>query len=197
MEDESLATDADDELLREMQELWREADAVWDECRCKLQYDGYISADYLEVFRHLEQWQDRVTTFLEWGSGLGVVAIMASRLGLESYGLEVEPLLVEQAQKLAEQFGSEVEFAEGSFIPDDYQWGEHEVGNPSRTNFDLRDGYDELEMELCDFDMVYAYPWPDEHGLYQDIMRSCGNEQALWMTYDAHEGVSVCRVGQW
>lgn len=196
MDEDPLATNAlsEDSLLEEMQELWRESDAVWVECRNQLEFGGFVSADYVEIFQHLVQLQDRVTTFLEWGSGLGVVAIMASRLGYEAYGIEVEPLLIEHAQQLSERFGSEAEFAEGSFIPDDYQWGIEEVGNPSRTNFDTRAAYDDLDMELRDFDLVYAYPWPDEHGLYLDIMRTCGGEQALFLTFDAREGTSLRRV---
>ena len=197
MEDDSLAAKtADDPLWEEMQALWREADREWDDCRHKLEYDGYVSADYVEVYRQLMELQNQATTFLEWGSGLGVTAIMASRLGFEAYGLEVEPLLVERARQLAEEFGDGVEFAQGSFIPDDYCWGVEEVGNPSRTNFDERAGYDELDMELRDFDLVYAYPWPDEHGLYLDIMRSCGNRRALFLTYDAREGVRLCRMDE-
>jgi len=196
MDDNQLATDAtDDPLLEEMRELWSESDAVWEGCRNQLEFGGFVSADYVEIYKHLVELQGQVTNFLEWGSGLGVVAIMASRLGFESYGIEVEPLLIEHAQQLAESYGSEAEFAEGSFIPDDYQWGIEDVGNPSRTNFDARAGYDDLDMELRDFDLVYAYPWPDEHGLYFDIMRTCGGEQALFLTFDAREGVSLTRMG--
>ncbi len=196
MDNDWLATNAPscDSLLEEMRELWSESDALWDECRNRLEFGGFVSADYLEIYKQLLPLQGKVATFLEWGSGLGVVAIMASRLGFEAYGIEVEPLLVEHAQRLAERYGCHAEFAEGSFIPDDYQWGIEEVGNPSRTNCDARAAYDDLDMELRDFDLVYAYPWPDEHGLYLDIMKTCGGHRSLFLTYDAREGTSLRQV---
>ncbi len=182
-----------DTLLLEMKSLWAESDAIWDQCREKLEFGGFVSADYLEIYHELVQLQGQVATVLEWGSGLGVVTIMASRLGFEAYGIEVEPLLVERSQAIAEKYGPEAQFAAGSFIPDHYQWDTEMVGNPSRTDFDTRAAYEDLDMELRDFDLVYAYPWPDEHALYLDIMRTCGGERSLFLSYDAREGATLSR----
>lgn len=183
-----------DPLLNEMRLLWAEADEIWNECHTQEEFGGFVSADYVEVYESLCGLKDHVTTVLEWGSGLGVVAIMASRLGFESYGIEVEPLLVERAQELAERYGADTQFAAGSFIPDDYQWNFELPGNPSRTETDSRAAYDELDMQLHDFDLVYAYPWPDEHGLYLDILKHHCGENASFLCYDAREGVSLSRV---
>jgi len=183
-----------DTLLEEMRLLWSDADEIWDDCRNKLEFGGFVSADYLEIYNELVQLQGQIVTVLEWGSGLGVVTIMASRLGFEAYGIEVEPLLVERSQLLAEQYGPDAQFATGSFIPDDYQWNIEPAGNPSRTETDSRAAYDEIDMELRDFDLVYAYPWPDEHGLYLDIVCSCGGEHPLFLSYDAREGALLTRI---
>lgn len=178
-----------------MRSLWGEADEIWDLCRDHHEFGGYVSADYIEVYQALVGLQGRVETVLEWGSGLGVVAIMASRLGFQSYGIEVEPVLVEQAETLSNSYRSEAQFATGSFIPDDYQWGAELPGNPSRTETDSRAAYDELDMQLEDFDLVYAYPWPDEHGLYLDILRQHCTKETLFLCYDAREGVSLTSIG--
>ena len=148
----------------------------------------------MEVYHALVELRDQVDTVLEWGSGLGVVTIMASRLGFQAYGIEVEPQLVERAQELAERYGPDAQFAVGSFIPDDYQWGFELPGNPSRTETDARAAYDELDMQPHDFDLVYAYPWPDEHGLYLDILRNHAAESALYLSYDAREGISLSQI---
>jgi hypothetical protein len=183
-------------LLRKMRTLWRQADKIWDECRNRLEFGSYVSADYLDVFVELEQFADQATTFLEWGSGLGVVTIMASRLGFEAYGIEVEPLLVKRAQDLALRFGPDAQFAEGSFIPDQYQWDYQLVGGAVRTETDSRDAYDQFDLQLPDFDLVYAYPWPEEFGLFLDIMRQCGGENALFLSYDTREGVTLTRLSE-
>ncbi len=65
--------------------------------RIPLAFEGYVSADYLSVFHSLAQLRNRVSTVLEWGSGLGVVSIMASRMGFEAFGIEAEAVLVEYA----------------------------------------------------------------------------------------------------
>ena len=185
---------ATDPLLEEMRSLWAESDEIWNESHEHEEFGGFVSADYVEVYQALVNLQDQVVTVLEWGSGLGVVAIMASRLGFESYGIEVEPLLVERAEELAQRYGPDTQFAAGSFIPDDYQWNIEMPGNPSRTETDSRAGYSELDMQLDDFDLVYAYPWPDEHGLYLDILRNHSGKNTLFLSYDAREGVSLTRI---
>lgn len=195
MKEDRLETDAwndDSTLLREMQSLWSESDEIWDQARNRIEFGGFVSADYVEIYRELVQLQGQVETVLEWGSGLGVVTIMASRLGFAAHGIEVEPLLVEHSRELAEQYGPEARFAEGSFIPDDYQWNP-ECG-PSRTEVDSPSAYDDLDMELRDFDLVYAYPWPEEHDLFLDIMRCCGRENSLFLSYDAREGTALSRI---
>lgn len=189
----SNATDPDP-LLEEMRSLWSEAEEIWDRYHDQEGFGGYVSADYVEVYQALVALQGQISAVLEWGSGLGVVAIMASRLGFEAYGIEVEPRLVDYAQQLAEHYGPDTQFAAGSFIPDDYQWDIELPGNPSRTETDSRAAYDELDMQLHDFDLVYAYPWPDEHGLYLDILRHHSDQNTLFLSYDAREGVSLTRI---
>jgi len=84
----------------------------------------------------------------------------------------------------------------GGFVSADYEWGIELPGNPSRTETDSRAAYDELDMQPHDFDLVYAYPWPDEHGLYLDIIRNHGGKNTLFMSFDAREGVSLTRIGE-
>ncbi len=181
-------------LLREMKQLWTESDEIWERCRNQLEFGSFVSADYLAIYRELIQLQGQVETVLEWGSGLGVVTIMASRLGFDAYGIEVEPVLVERSFDLAEKYGPDAQFATGSFIPDEYEWDSEITSDSTRTDHDSRAAYDELDMELRDFDLVYAYPWPDEHPFFMNILRTCGREGSLFLSYDAREGTSLTRV---
>jgi hypothetical protein len=176
-----------------MRELCTEAEEIW----CGIQQDPdfrlFIAADYEAVFRSLCRLRNRAVTFLEWGSGLGVVTIMASNLGFEAYGIEAEPRLVELACRLAENYAPGAKFAAGSFIPDDYRWRPRYDVENLQVIRDGESGYHELDMELRDFDLVYAYPWPDEHDLCRDIMRQCGRRNSLLLTYDTREGMSLKR----
>lgn len=183
--------------MRDLERLWKEADEIWDRFHAEGAFSGFVASDYVEVYKALQQLQGRVSTVLEWGSGLGVITIMASRLGFEACGIEIEPELVEHARSLAEKHGPGAQFSTGSFVPEEYEWSP-EIGDENfRTDLDGLPAYDELDMELRDFDLVYAYPWPDEQTLYRDIMKQCGGEHALLMSYDCREGLALTRCGDW
>lgn len=186
--------EVDADLLEEFQSLWNEAEELW----CKYQetpaFRGYVSADYPAILEYLCKLRSQAATFLEWGSGLGVVAIMASRLGFEACGIENEPILVEHARTLAEKYGPEARFGLGTFIPDEFDWNPAAGDQTDGTVLGDQSAYEELDMELVDFDLVYAYPWPDELTLFKNIMRACGAPQSLFLSYDAREGVALAKI---
>ncbi len=119
---------------------------------------------------------------------------MASRMGFQAYGIEAEAGLIEHANKLAASYGATARFARGSFIPDEFAGDRADGGKVYRTVIDVVSGYAQLGMELRDFDLVYAYPWPDEHPLCHNIMRQCGRPEAMLLTYDARAGMELVRV---
>ena len=118
---------------------------------------------------------------------------LASRLGLESYGIEVNPELVHQARQLAIRFGAQPTFAVGSFIPDDFHANVRQGDEFYRTETNDLDAYGEFKMDLGDFDLIYAYPWPEEHAVFRSIVRRCAAPHALYLRYDAREGLSLTR----
>ncbi len=184
-----------DSLLAEFGRLWSEADQLWETHQDEPAFCGYVSADYEAVYHSLVRLQGRVFNILEWGSGLGVVTIMASRLGFEAYGIESEPDLVRHAEDFARVYGPQARFSIGSFIPDEYQWDPASGDEIFRTVVDIPAAYSEFDMELRDFDLVYAYPWPDEHSLFRNIIRNFGRKESLLLSYDAREGMQLVRVG--
>lgn len=190
---EATPTAEDEELLEEFEALWAEAQEIWVENENDPAFFGYVSADYLAVFEALIRLRGRVLNIVEWGSGLGIVAIMASRMGFDAYGIEAEGPLVEHAERLAEVYGPSARFAHGSFIPDEFVWDPLDSDEISRTVIDVPSGYDHFDMELRDFDLVYAYPWPTEHEMYRNIMRECAADNSLLLTYDIREGINVMR----
>lgn len=194
MGDQTSDTGSDSALQQEFELLWADAEELW----CKYQetpaFRGYVSADYPAIFQVLCKLRGRAITFLEWGSGLGVVAIMASRMGFEACGIENEPILVEHARNLAEKYGAEARFGLGTFIPDDFDWNPANGDQTDGTTLGDQSGYEELDMELSDFDVVYAYPWPDELTLFKNIIRACGAQQSLFLSYDAREGTALVKI---
>ena len=186
---------SDDLLLEEFRNLWADAEEIWDRLQNEPAFHAYVSADYEAVFAELAKLRGRVSTVLECGSGLGVVAIMASRMGFDACGIEAETGLIEFAEELSEKYESEARFAAGSFIPDDFEWTPSNGDESIATFIDVADGYQELDMELRDFDLIYAYPWPDEHYLFHNFIGQLGNPDAIFLSYDAREGIHVKHFG--
>ncbi len=121
--------------------------------------------------------------FCEWGSGFGVVTCLAAMLDFEAYGIEIEPELVNAAQELADDFDLPATFVQGSFIPkaadccfaanDSFAWLTTEG---DRT-------YEDLDLEADDFDVIFAYPWPDEEQVTGQVFDKCAVPGAVLVTY--------------
>lgn len=184
------------EVLPELERLFQEASDIWDANENDFHFRDFIAADYTRVYHALTLLKDQSETFLEFGSGLGVIASTAGLLGYEAYGIEIDPKLVRRSQELAEKYETNAEFSFGSFIPNGYEWSAEFEDEFFKTILDEQDGYGDLDMELRDFDLVYAYPWPGERLFFQDIMRRFGREGGLFMTYDVREGIMVERIGE-
>ena len=58
------------------------------------------------------------------------------------------------------------------------------------------DGYEELELEPDDFDVVFAYPWPGEEQVIFDLFADSAAVGALLLTYHGHEGVQAAAQGE-
>ena len=88
-------------LRSEMKTLWEESDAIWDSEQNEPAYELFVSADYELVFDTLIELRDKTESFLELGSGLGVITIMASRLGYNAFGIEAKSKLIDQSVELS------------------------------------------------------------------------------------------------
>ena len=160
------------EIPEDIQELWDQVDVIWEENQNLDGFESYASADFEVVFRALDQLRRPNQAFLELGSGLGVVTIMASRLGFDAWGIEAKPELVEYSRDFARRLAPSATFGVGSFIPNQFNWDPANGDESVRTFIDLPDAYGELDISLADFDLIYAYPWPTEHELYKNFLSS-------------------------
>ncbi len=131
--------------------------------------------------------------FLEWGSGIGVVACLAAQLGFDAVGIEIEEPLVEIAEDLADTHNIDAEFLCGSFVP---HGTEVTVGTADDFAWLSTTGpvaYDDLDLEPNDFDLIFAYPWPGEEQIIFDLFADHAATGALLLTYHGIEGVRLQR----
>lgn len=134
-------------------------------------------------------------SFCEWGSGFGVVTMLASLFEFDAHGIEVETALVEQAEQLAEDQQIEVRFAQGSFIPDAGHQLIGLLGQTEHLEIDTPDGYHQLDAEISDFDLFFAFPWPGEQHVFEQIFERFAADGALLLTYQGIEQLRLQRKG--
>ncbi len=138
---------------------------------------GFVPADYVLVYDALcalrRERPGPPGVFLEWGSGLGVVTMLAAALGWKASGIEIQPALLRESERLARVFGLSVRFRLGSFLP----------GEP-RSVPRLAD--------LCaEAGLVYVYPWPDHELEMFDLFDRVARPGARLLAYLGLEDVRV------
>lgn len=185
----------------QLERLALEAEAAWQELNDRVEagsggvVGALLHADYRTAVPVLTALRPLATSFLEFGSGVGGMTILADLLGFEAAGIEHDGWLCDRARELAESFASKAQFAEGSYVPDALRdsttWSDPDF----HTVLDAEPGYAELGAELDEFDLIYAYSWPGEEEFVHEIVRSCARSGALFLTYGSVEGYRLFRDG--
>lgn len=158
---------------------------------------AFVPADFRRVYAALEVVYAAglapAERFCEWGSGFGVVAGLAAQLGFESWGIEIERDLVQQAEDLMAEHGLDVAFAHGSFIPESAEHLADTQDDLATLGRGVGDGYEELGMDPEDFGLIYAYPWPGEEEVVETIFDAVAARGALLLTYRSTEDLVLQR----
>ncbi len=131
--------------------------------------------------------------FCEWGSGFGVVAMLAALHGFDACGIEVEPRLVAQGEQLAADLAIPVQFSCGSAIPELGRKFFRHLEGIEQIDTDAPEGYDALGLALDDFDLVYVYPWPGEERCWEQLFDRHAAHGALLLTYHGRDRFQLRR----
>ncbi len=172
----------------------READRRIERFQRDHHLPGFVPSDYARAYGALRTAAAVAAgnLFCEWGSGFGVVACLARMLDFEACGIEIEGELVDESRQLAEDFDLSVEFVRGSFIPPGskgclapdsaFGWLNTSTGN-----------HDELGYGPDDFDLIFAYPWPDEERGVSALFERHAAAGALLLTYHSGDDLRLRR----
>jgi hypothetical protein len=168
----------------------------WD----REQIEQFVAADYYHVCQTL-RWVDDTQLligkrFLEWGCGFAIVCAIADSLGFDAIGIEAEADLLAEGQETIAQWRtdrgkSNAELIHGNFLPPGAESLADDPTLPS-LGHPVPCAYAELGLDLDDFAVVYAYPWPGEDDFHEAVFDRyaakgamlilfCGpNEIRLW-----------------
>jgi hypothetical protein len=148
---------------------------------------GFVASDYQRAYHALRALTEgdllSGDQFCEWGSGFGVVACLAAMLDFDACGIEIEGELVDAAEQLADDFGLPVQFIRGSFIPKGSDPDRDITEEFAWLTPDESTTHKELVRGPNDFDVIFAYPWPDEERLAEHLFELHAALGAVLLTY--------------
>ena len=158
---------------------------------------GFVASDYLAAYAAID-WihQHHLLAghaFCEWGCGFGIVTMLASLAGMDACGVEVEDELVRRATQLSEALEIPCSFSTGSLIPNGADELLEFVEDIAHIDVDSPDGYEELGLEVDDFDLLYAYPWPGEERYLENIFEHYAARGALLLSFHGIEDLRLKR----
>ena len=131
--------------------------------------------------------------FCEFGSGFGVAALLAAMHGMESVGIEIESTLVEQSSNLADDLGLAARFYCGSFVPRDISGIRKLAFEMEHVETHEGDVYEEIGLDLDDFDLFFAFPWPGEEHFFEAVFQAGAADNSLLLSYRGRNGMHLLR----
>lgn len=163
----------------------READQRIERFQFDHHIPGFVPSDFPKAYRMLRSLvASELATgnlFCEWGSGYGVVTCLAAMLDFDAWGIEIEGDLVDAARRLASDFDLPAQFIRGSFIPKGSEVSLDDNGFAWLTT-DGEDLRDEMDLGIDDFNVIFAYPWPDEERTVDRLFERHAAEGAILFT---------------
>ncbi|MDF1660831.1 MAG: hypothetical protein P1V97_03610 [Planctomycetota bacterium] len=195
-EDEIASIEIPSAVERLIVETEKRIDAFMDEPR-DAEIFAFVPCDFRMAYRGLSWLKSAGLApgrlFCEWGSGFGGTAMLATLVGFRSCGIEVLPDLVDASISLAKDFDVEVDFVCGSFIPEE---SHRHLSSPEEfawLDLSAEAAYEELGYDADSFDLIFAYPWPNEQHLIYDLFEACASDGALLLTYHGEDGLCLNR----
>lgn len=162
---------------------------------------GFVACDHELIARALISIRDQQllsgNEMCEWGSGFGGVASVASFLGFEACGIEINTEVLQHSIDLANEYDLDVDFVEGSFLPEgsddlvDQAYRENDGDITLETHFD--DAYRDLAKDISDFDLIFVFPWPNDAPLLSRIFDRYASFGSILLTYNDFSGLKVER----
>jgi hypothetical protein len=173
----------------------RDAERRIEQFRWDRHFPAFVPSDFAEIYTTLAALESSGLLegrwFCEWGSGFGVIACLAAMLEFDAWGIEIEGELVDAARSLAEDYSLPALFVRGSFIPAGGHAFVKTAGQCAWLAAIAGGGHEELGLDPDDFDVIFAYPWPDEEILTEKLFERYARDGAVLMTYHEVGGLRL------
>lgn len=158
----------------------------FQDCWDRPQIEQFVAADFFHLFQAIEWIRETQpligNRFLEWGCGFAVVTSIASALRFESIGIEAESDLISEGKKTLVDWSVKAELIHGNFLPQGSESLAFESNLPSLGHH-VASAYDQLELEVDDFSVIYSYPWPGEDQFHRAVFEKYAAPGALLLCF--------------
>ena len=190
-----------DPVSRFLKEADRQIDEFFETERNK-RYPKFIPSDAQLLYNAIDFLTRNDLTlgkiFCEWGSGFGVGIGLASLLGYEAFGIEIEPELVEISSRLADDLKIPVEIICSNYIPegfDSYEGIGGEIllepsGFAGGDRSEAPPFYEGMDYPIEEIDLFYVYPRPDDQDFMLKMFDALAGEGAILLAY--FENAEIC-----
>lgn len=173
-------------LAQWLEKARRRTQLYWDQF-AQRPLPQYVECDFEWVVRGLEYCRQQNllvgNMFVEWGCGFGVVTGAASLLGFEAIGIEVEPFLCEEGRILLASQHIKAEIWQGNFLPGGSRKLAEDTDPLVALSHAATSAYEQNQMGLDDFALIYAYPWPGEEHFLRSVFERYARSKALMLMY--------------
>lgn len=158
--------------------------------------EQFVAADYELVYQSL-RWtlahEPLIgNRFLEWGCGFATMTALAATLGLDAIGIEAEPTLFAQGQRTLADWNVPAELIHGNFLP---RAAEQLADDPTLPSLghESPNAYAKLGLEIDDFAIIYAYPWPGEDDFLEAVFTQYAASGAYLLLFCGPNDVRLLR----
>ena len=137
--------------------------------------------------------------FCEWGSGFGMITLLAALAGFDATGIEIVESLCKEATRLADELQIPARFLNDDFVPEGFEYASDGTGEagaltsssllPSQEQ-DRATFFDPI-IPMDELDVIYCYPWPGEAGMMEDLFDATAAEGTLLVTYCETDRIRV------
>ena len=124
--------------------------------------------------------------FCEWGSGFAIATGIASLLGMQAFGLEIEPELIARSRNLAAYMKVPLTILDSDYLPEGFDESEEMGGKelilPEATMAgSMLPEYEGLNP--ADVDLFFVYPYPDQEEVMMDLFAAVASHGAVLLIY--------------
>lgn len=161
--------------------------------------DSFHSSNFAMVWRAFERirakgWVEG-NELCEWGSGLGVVSCLWAMQGGAAWGIEADAELVEVARQMATvcQVQDQTHFVQGNFLPAEAERWIDALDDVGKLQRGGADGHRLLGRTPDSFGLIYAYPWPGERRLFNELFARVARPGALLLSFHGSDELRLQR----